>query len=557
MSHGGSFDMELSIERIVELLIVATVVALITKKIRVPYTVALVLIGIAIGVNHLLLPFSLSTDVILLLFLPPLLFEGTLSMDLEILREKWREVLLLAFPVTFLSVLAIGAGAHYFLGYSWTISLFLGAILSPTDPISVLALFKELGVSKRLSLMVEGESCFNDGLGVVLFLIFSRFVAGENVAASKALLLFVSEVAGGLAVGIVLGYAVYRIMKYIDDHLIEVMISVILAFGAYILAERLHFSGVMAVVAAGLIVGNYGRVFSMSPSTRLVLSSFWQVMAFIANSLLFLLMGIAMESAALGHYAGKIALIFMIILIGRLIFVFLMGLLLKATGRPMPFSWQLVIGWSGLRGSIPVALALGVTLPAAGGGIPVQKEFVTLIFGVVAVSILLNGLTIKPLIARLGLAKKDEHESDFEFLIGRRMALSAAHGSLQEMNSTGQIPHDFYEKLFTILENKSSRLREEMTSYLEKHPGVAYSRHDDILIALARAERTAVEDAFMKGLISEETFTSLRKEIDRKIEQGSETAEIGGEAPLDAEEEVSRGLPLAEDDERQDTAGEA
>jgi monovalent cation:H+ antiporter, CPA1 family len=522
MDQHTGFNTAIGIEVIVELLVVATIVALITKKIRIPYTVALVIIGIAIGYNHILSQLSLSTDVILLIFLPPLLFEGTLAMDLEILREKWREVLLLAFPVTFLSVLAIGTSAHYLLGYSWPISLFLGAILSPTDPISVLALFKELGVSRRLSTIVEGESCFNDGLGVVLFLILSRVVAGEPVSMGKAAWLFCSEVAGGLTVGIVLGYAVYRVMKLVDDHLIEVMMSVALAFGAYTLADRLHLSGVMAVVASGLIIGNYGRVLSMSPSTRMVLSSFWEVMAFIANSLLFLLMGIAMEIGTPGQFAWRIALMLATIIGSRMALVYLTGVFLSHMRRPMPLSWQLVIGWSGLRGSIPIALVLGVTLPAGGAGIPAQQEFLTIVFGVVAASIIIKGSTIKPLIARLGLLQKDEHETGFECLIGRRMALSSASARLEEMNATGQIPHDFYEKLHNALEDQSLSLKEGMGRYLEKYPDVAYARQDDILRALAMAERSAIEDAFMKGLIAEESYSTLRKEVDAKIEHREE-----------------------------------
>lgn len=512
-----------SVETFVELLIIATVVALITRnrRFRMPYTVALVIVGLAVGFSHTLRPIGLTTDVILLIFLPPLLFEGTISMDLEILREKWREVLLLALPVTLLSTIAVGAFAHLALGYTWAVSLLLGAILSPTDPISVLALFKELGVSKRLSIIVEGESCFNDGIGVVLYLILSRFVAGESISAGEVIWLFCAEVVGGLAIGVILGYAVYRILKHIDDYLIEVMISLVLAYGAYALADRLHVSGVMAVVAAGLIIGNYGRVFSMSPGTRIVLSSFWQVMAFIANSLLFLLMGIAAGRIQTGQFLWKVAALFIIITAVRMMLVYLSGGLLRLIRRPLPPGWQHIIGWSGLRGSIPVALVLGVVIPAGASGIPSREEFFALVIGVVTASLLIQGLSVKPLLTRLSLIQKDTGEAEFERLIGRKIALQAASTGLDEMNATGQLPHDLYERYRASLDEQSSALRETMAGYLSAHRDLAYSREDDLMRALALAERSSLEDACARGLISEEAFADLRKEVDSRIEGGN------------------------------------
>ncbi|MGV8124729.1 MAG: Na+/H+ antiporter [Candidatus Xenobiia bacterium LiM19] len=522
MSPQPDFSTHVGVQVVVELMVVATAVAVLTKKIKVPYTVALVIVGVLIGFSHLLHPIGLSYDVILLIFLPPLLFEGTISMDLEILREKWREVFLFAFPVTLLSVCAVGAAAHYLLGYSWTIALLFGAIISPTDPISVLSLFRELGVSKRLSTIVEGESCFNDGLGVVLFVILSKLVKQESMTAVQVSWVFFSEVAGGLAVGIVLGYAAYLILKRIDDHLIEVMLSVALAFGSYILADRLHFSGVMGVVASGLIVGNYGRVLSMSPGTRLVLSSFWEVMGFIANSLLFLLMGIAMESIKLGHYAGKIAAVFIVILAARMLLVYTGSFLLRIIGHGLPASWQHTIGWAGLRGSIPIALALGVALPAAALGVPEREEFLTIIFGVVALSIVLQGLTIRPLLVRLGLIRKDRHEIEFERFIGSRMALHAAAARLEKMNAEGQVPFDIYQALKNSLVKKEHTLAESMSQHMDLHPDLANTRKDDVLRALALAERASLEDAFSSGFISEEVFSELRKEVDLRIEGDTE-----------------------------------
>lgn len=515
-------DTATGIETVVCLLVVATVVAFLTKRVRVPYTVALVVVGLTFGLAKISIPIKLSSELILLIFLPPLLFEGTILMDIGILKEKWREVFLLAIPVTLLSTFALGAVAHYILGYTWSVALLLGAILSPTDPISVLAIFREFGISKRLSLIVEAESCFNDGIGVVLFIIISRAVAFETVTIGNALWLFLFEVLGGLLIGIVIGFAVHRILKYIDDHLIEVMISVAVAYGSYALANRLHMSGVIAVVAAGLVFGNYGRILSMSPGTRLVLSSFWEVMAFIANSLLFLLMGVAIEKLSIGHYTWKVVLVFTSLILIRMILVYMTGLVLKLLRHPMLLNWQHTIGWAGLRGSIPLALVLGVILPSITDGVPSMDEFLSIVIGAIILSLLIQGMTIKPFLVRLGLIKRNNSDAEFERYIARRIAITAAMARLEEMNATGQIPQELFNEFQNTLDLESSTICRDMAEYLNKHKELAHSRRDDIVTALTLAEFTALEDAFTKGLISEETLSELRRELNEHMEKSIE-----------------------------------
>ena len=513
----GSFSTAVGIEAVAELLVIATAVALFTKRVvRVPYTVALVLVGLAVGFSHLFHPIGLSTDVILLVFLPPLLFEGTTAMNLATLREKWLEVTLLALPVTFLSVGAVAWAAVHLLEVGWPVALLLGSILAPTDPVSVLAILRETGVSKKLAIVIDGESCFNDGLGVVLFLILSRLVGGEEVGPGLAAQLFLVEVAGGLAVGLILGGFTHVLLRKIDDHLLEVMISVALAYGSYVLAHRLHVSGVMAVVAAGLIMGNYGRVLAMSPTSRIALTHFWEVMAFLANSLLFLLMGIAVQSAELGTHAVQIVGVWLALCASRMVLLLLTGLALRVFGRSMPFSWQLVIGWAGLRGSIPVALALGLTLPTSAG--VTSESMLTVVFGVVGLSLVVQGLTVKPLIAKLGLAGLDPPARVYERLVGERSALAGAAQRLEALRAAGQIPVPLHVELRDRLVRREGAIDERLQEHLRAHPELDRLRRLDTVRILLLAERAAAEQAFADGVIDHETLEHLTRDLDARID---------------------------------------
>ena len=258
---------------IVELLVVAIVVAIIVKYIRLPYTIALVFAGVGVGFLPLVPAFPVDPSLWLLLFLPPLLFEGTINMDLELLRRYAKPVGLLAFLGTLISVALLATAFHHLLGMPVAVATLLGVMLSPTDPVSVLSLFKEYGVARGLQTIVEGESVFNDGVAVVLYVIVLHVLGGEPVTVVEGVVEFTKVVAGGALVGVVLGYLTHRLYSQIDDHLVEVGLSVALAYGSFLVAERLEVSGVIAVVVAGLIIGNYGRIFSMSPSTRLSLTS--------------------------------------------------------------------------------------------------------------------------------------------------------------------------------------------------------------------------------------------------------------------------------------------
>ena len=300
--------MELGVEaQALWLLIIAAAVAMFTKYIRLPYTIALVVVGIAMGALDLLPQMLLTPELVFHIFLPILLFEAAFNIDLLDLKDNARPIAILALPGVLLATTVTAAitytGFRLYSGgpeFSWGHALLFGAIVAATDPISVLALFKELGVTRRLSLIVEGESIFNDGVAVVLFGVLLGMAQGGDFSLLSATRQFVVSVVGGGGIGLLLGLTMAKVMSLVDDHLIEITLTTVLAFSAYLLAEHLHVSGVMAVIGAGLMTGNYSTKLAMSATTRLSVSDFWEYAAFAVNSVLFLMIGIEVKIVDFG-----------------------------------------------------------------------------------------------------------------------------------------------------------------------------------------------------------------------------------------------------------------
>jgi CPA1 family monovalent cation:H+ antiporter len=504
-----SLTIGLSLPIALTLLLVASAVAILTRNIvRIPYTVALVLVGLIIGFTHLVKTFHLSEELILIVFLPPLLFEGALNMDLDILRRNAWGVLLLAVVGTFLSTFFLGVFSHYILGLGWIVAFLLGAILSPTDPVSVLALFKEEGVGKSLSVVVEGESVFNDGLGVVLYLILLQGAMGESISAGHATRMFLWEVLIGTGLGLMLGYLCHRLLGKIDDYLVEVMLSILLAFGCYVAADQLHASGVIAVVVAGLIMGNYGQVFSMSPGTRLALTHFWEVVAFVINSLLFLLIGIDLESFNLLRHAASIVGIFVLMTLIRFILVWGFASILSLAKKPWLPSWRPVIAWGGLKGSIPIALALG--LPQE---FPDRQYMVSVIFGVVLLSLVGQGLTFKSLLRKLGIGEPTPEEIESEELLGRLLKTNASIRALEEAQLKGSIPSAFYSEKIYELKQYRDELDRSLEILFGTYPELKTYYVKKLDRDLLRSRLSALADGLRRGILREETVEKLGEEL--------------------------------------------
>ena len=396
-----------AVEFLIWLLIAASAIAMLAKRLRAPYTAALVAGGLVLSALRLphLSPLDpgqrpdwLTPDVILIVFLPALVFEGGVKLNVRDLLQNSAPLLLLANVGVLLAALVTGYLVHWTTGLPVAIALLFGAIISATDPISVLAIFKDLRMDKRLSLIVEGESLLNDGTAVALFQIMLAGIISGHLGVSKGLGQFLFAVLGGAVLGSFLGLAASRLTRTIDDPELQITVTAVVAYSSYLLAYQLHLSGIIATASAGLIVGNLGTR-SCSTQTKTALESFWAYVAFLMNSLVFLLIGLEIQVDALLRSWRPVLLTVGAVLVGRALSVYLLVPVSNALTEKIPLRWQHVIVWGGLRGALALALALSLD-----STFPDRARVLDLTFGVVVFSILVQGLTMKPLLRVLGVA---------------------------------------------------------------------------------------------------------------------------------------------------------
>lgn len=375
---------------------IATAVAIAVSRTRVPYTVALVLVGLAVGSLHVIEPPHLTKGLLFSLFLPGLIFEGAYNMHALELRHSWRSVTALAAPGVIVSIVLAGFGSTWALhamglapDFTWRDGLVFAAIVSATDPIAVVSVFRKLRLDSRLTTLVDAESLFNDGTAIVALTLILAFVSGQSTSLVGLIIQFVVVVVAGAVIGSAIAYAVMRVTKHVDDPMIEIALTTIAAYGSFALAESMHASGVIATVAAGLMLGTTGRETAFAPQTRAAADAFWAYVAFALNSIVFLLIGFEVRPMALARVGAIIAIAFVVLILARVIIVYGTAALVRRTSERLRSGWPALIVWGGLRGALAMVLALA--LPAT---IAQRTLLIDMTFGVVVASLLLQGLTI-------------------------------------------------------------------------------------------------------------------------------------------------------------------
>jgi CPA1 family monovalent cation:H+ antiporter len=394
-------SMGLSIERIEILLLIAAVVAMLARRLHVPYSVGLVFAGVGLA----LLPFSpnivLTKQLVFTVFLPPLIFEAAFQLRWRELRKDLSVILLLATIGVMISAVVTALGMRYLAHWTWISAIVFGVLIAATDPVAVMAMFKDAKVHGRIRLLVEGESLFNDATAAVAFTIALVFASGQSLDVAGISRMLLIMVAGSVICGAVVAGAVLLLAGATDDHLVEITFTTVAAFGSFLLAEHFHLSGVLAALVAGLILGNVGHL-AIDPKGRVAVEEFWEYAAFVANSLIFLLIGMRLANQDY-RFALLPALIgIVVVIVGRALAIYPLSLLFAWSSLVIQRRHQHILFWGGLRGALALALALG--LPAE---MPEREAIITVAFAVVAFSIFVQGISVELLMKRLGEISPD------------------------------------------------------------------------------------------------------------------------------------------------------
>ncbi|MGH9680021.1 MAG: Na+/H+ antiporter [Candidatus Acidiferrales bacterium] len=510
-----------SIEFLIWLLIIASGVAVIAMRLRIPYTVALVLGGLALGSFNSPIfdwfyagprPDWLTSEVILFFFLPALLFEGSIKINLKRLRQNLTPILILANVGTLVATLVTGYVLHWAIGLPILTALLFGAAISATDPISVLSIFKDMAVPKRLALLVEAESLLNDGTAAVLFQIFVVALMTREVRIMAGVGQFLLEVIGGGAVGFALSYVVKAITSRIDDPQIEITLTTILAYGSYLIASHLHLSGVIATVVAGISVGNVAAKTGMSARTRLALWSFWEYASFIINYIVFLLIGLEVRVSDMIRYWPEILMAVAAVLLGRIVCVYGTVPLANRFAEKISMGWRHVLVWGGLHGSLSLALVLSLDL-----NFPERSRILVLTFGVVAFSIIVQGLTIKPLIRLLKISGPQEDA----YAVARveQIAISDARAELEDLLKTNAVSRIVYEVLRRNLEDRLHKVDAGLSEIFSKDSARKEAEMVTARMRLLAAERSSIEHAVHEGLITAEAAAKIMDSTNQELDK--------------------------------------
>ena len=422
-------------------------------------------------------------------------------------------------PGVLISTAIVGNVVSLGVGIPIGLAMAFGALISATDPVAVIAFFRSVGVDKRLSTLIEGESLLNDGVAVVLFtlaLATTTALSGgssANPTVLQGVLEFVRVAGGRILVGLATGLLVAQVIGRLNDPLVETTLSMALAVGSFVLAGTIDVSGILAVLTAGLVIGSLDLK-QLSPTTRITLYNFWELLAFVANSVVFLIVGLQITLGRLVDHAGDVAIAVLAILVSRAIVVYGMSALSSRVSQPIPMKYRHVMFWGGLRGAVSLALALSLTGPFS-------EDLKTMTFGVVLFTLVVQGLTIEPLIKRLGLSNVTRSVAQQQQL-ARLLMLRASRREIDSLRAEGLIAQPTWKVIGDMAE-------ESMQAILHDHPELERTILVETRQELLRAKRNALAEALNRGVIGDEAYDLELDELDRRIlvwEQFEE--QIGG-----------------------------
>jgi monovalent cation/hydrogen antiporter len=494
----------------------------------IPYPITLVLGGVALGLLPGMPEIKLDPDVVLLVFLPPLLYSAAFFSDLRALRSNLRPISLTAIGLVLATIGVVAVLAHEVIGLTWPMAFALGAIVSPTDPVASTAIMRRLGAPRRLVNVIEGESLVNDATALVAYRVAVAAAVGGTFSAVDAGLEFLGAAAGGIAIGLAVGYVVAEIRRRIDDTPTELTISLLTAYAAFIPADELGLSGVLAAVTTGLYLG-WRAPEVASPQTRLQGFAMWEILVFLLNATLFILIGLqlpvivdGLQGRGAGEVIGYSALVCATVIGARFAWVFTVPYLIRALDRRpqqrerrMGARPRIVSAWAGIRGAVSLAAALALPLETeAGAPLPDRDLILFITFAVILVTLVGQGLTLPALIRRLGV-REDGAEEEAEEIRARLEASRAALERLDELVSEDWTRDETIERVRGIYQFRQRRFKVR-AGKLEDDDGIedrsiAYQR---MMHELYVVQRRALVELRNGGTISNDVMHRIERELD-------------------------------------------
>jgi monovalent cation/hydrogen antiporter len=509
------------------LLLAVSGLAVLARLFGVPYPILLVVGGLILGFVPGVPEIHLPPDLVLLIFLPPLLYGAAFFTSLRDLRANARSIALLAIPLVAVTMGAVALVAHYAIGLDWSVAFVLGAVVSPTDAVAPAATLREVGAPRRIVAIIEGENLTNDWTALVLYRIAVAAVVSGSFSLWDAGLRFVVNGLGGLAIGLAVGWVIREVRARIDDPPTEITISLLTAYAAYLPAEEIGVSGVIAAVTVGIFMGWHTPRLT-TPTTRIQVTAVWEILTFLLNAVLFLLVGLQLPAVldeisgrSTGELALWAALVSGVVIVVRLAWEFTVPQAIRLVGRRvgqlaqrLDARQRLVVGWSGMRGSVALAAALAIPLETdAGTPFPDRDLLLFLTFAVIVATLVLQGLTLKPLVRKLGVYD-DGSEEEREEVTARLRTAEAALERLDELAGEEWVQEGTVERTRNLFDYRRRRFGaradgSDSDGYEDR--SAAYRRLLSELLAAERDELLALRN---EGEISDDVRRRVERDLD-------------------------------------------
>jgi Na+/H+ antiporter len=523
-----------SIQLFIGLLVVISIIAFIAVRLKVPASILLVLAGVGLGLPAAVPNVELSPEVVLLLVLPPIIYSASVAMSWSEFKSNLRPISLLAIGCVVFTASAVAAAAHYLMGFSWQLGFVLGAIVSPPDAVAPLSIARRLNLPRRITVILEGEGLANDATALILYRFAVAAVLGGAFSMTHAIGAFVAILVGELIWGLVVGWSMLRLRRWVGDPRVEIMLSVLTPFLAYWPPELLGGSGVLATVTTGLYISWNGQRLISAP-TRLQGIFFWDFLIYVIEGLIFLLTGLqahtlvaGLKTHALSELATSGAIVCGVVIVTRFIWMYpatylprMLSPSLRRTDPSPPWQWPFMLAFTGVRGIVSLAAALAIPLTVSDGSpFPDRDWILVLAFVVVLVTLVGQGLTLPWVVRALGLANaghREQEEQRVEEFEARQASIEAAGLRLDTLAADPDVPPDIIARLRAHHRYRIEQIRmRNCDSQVQRR---RIQQGDDFELQLIAAERDLINGKYREGTLKDETRRRLEHELDLRDAQ--------------------------------------